>query len=562
MIRKIGLIGRTYRHIQRYREIIIVIAKHGFGDFISKTGIERYVGLGRRLSAEEKAAGPSPTRWERIRMVLEELGPTFVKFGQVMSNRPDLIPPPLISELIKLQDAVPPFPEKDALALVELELGKPIGELFSTFRSKPIASASIAQVHWAEMLNGETVAIKIQRPRIESMIEVDLEIMLHLASLLEKHVTGADLFNPVGLVEEFEKAIRQELDFEVEASHIERFGRNFQRDNTVYIPKVYREYSTKRVLTMEHIHGTKLADLFDKELPLFDRKLIAARGADLVLKQIFVHGFFHADPHPGNIMILENDVIGLLDFGMMGYLPLRHREQLSTLLLGVVNKDARRVTATLLRMSGNPHVENRNQLENDIGKMIEEYTSIPIRDIRLEDLLNRCAKLVMTYRLRIVPDFMLLIRALVTMDGIARKLDPGFDMVMHARPFAKRLLREQFSPRSVAGDLYSSLSDFGVLLKDLPLDVREIVEQFKQGRTKIVFEIKGLDPMLRSHEAISHRIVIALVTSALIIGSSLIAFSDLVPQWHGIPVLGLVGFIIAAVIGVYLLLTSLRKHRE
>jgi len=316
------------------------------------------------------------------------------------------------------------------------------------------------------------------------------------------------------------------------------------------------------VLTMEHIHGTRLSDLFEKEIPPFDHKLIAARGADLVLRQIFVHGFFHADPHPGNILILEGNVVGLLDFGMMGFLPSRHREQLSTLLLGVVNRDAHRVTATLLRLSGNPWVEKREQLENDIGKMIEEYTSTPIRDIRLEDVLNRMVRIIMTYRLRIVPDFMLLMRALVTMDGIARRLDPNFDMMLHARPFAKRLLRERLSPRTVAGDLYSSMSDFGILLKDFPLDVREIVEQFKQGRTKIVFEIKGLDPMIRSHEAISHRIVIALVTSALIIGSSLIAFSDLVPQWHGIPVLGLAGFVAAAIIGVYLLLTSLRRHRE
>jgi len=378
--------------------------------------------------------------------------------------------------------------------------------------------------------------------------------------MIEKHIAGADLLNPVGLVEEFEKAIRQELDFEIEASHIERFGRNFQHDDTVYIPLVYRELSTKRVITMEHVQGVRLSDVLERVLPQFDRKVIAARGAQLVLKQIFDHGFFHADPHPGNILILDGNVIGVLDFGMMGSLTERHREQLGLVMMGVVNRDARRVTATLLRLSGNPHVEKREQLENDIGKMLEEYTSIPIRDIRLEDLLNRAVRIVMHYRLRVAPDFLLLMRSIVTIESIARRLDPEFDMMEHLRPFAKKLLRDRLSPGSVARDLYASASDFGALFKDLPLDLRELLEQLKQGRTKIVFEIKGLDPMLRSHEQISHRLVTALVTSALIIGSSLIAFSNLAPKWHGVPVLGIVGFIVAALVGIRLLWASFRKH--
>ena len=283
MIPKIGLISRTYRHINRYREIITVLVKHGFGDLVTNTNLEKYIDFGKKIIYGKTIPKIATfSRWKRIRMALEELGPAFIKFGQIMSNRPDLLPQELIIELEKLQDSVPPFAEKAARQLIEEELGKPISDLFKEFQSTPIASASIAQVHKAMLNTGETVVIKVQRPKIEQVIEVDLEIMLHLATLMEKHIKGMDILNPVGIVKEFERSIRKEIDFKIEEAHIERFGRNFQDDMNIYVPKVYRNYTTKKILTMEFIDGIRVSNIEAVLNSGNDPEIVASKGADLV----------------------------------------------------------------------------------------------------------------------------------------------------------------------------------------------------------------------------------------------------------------------------------------
>lgn len=262
MIRKIGILGKTYRHANRYLEIIKVLTKYGFKDVVAQSGLESVVDFGRKLVfRKEDSTIAALSRWERLRLVMEELGPAFIKFGQIMSTRPDLIPLELISELKKLQDSVPPFPEELAVVLIEQELGKPISEIFKEYIPTPVAAASIAQVHKAILINGEEVAVKIQRPEIDQIVETDLEIMLHLATMMEKHVEGMKTFNLIEIVKEFESAIHKELNFSIEAISLERFGNNFQHDNTIYVPKCYRNYSTKKILTMEFIEGVKISDI-------------------------------------------------------------------------------------------------------------------------------------------------------------------------------------------------------------------------------------------------------------------------------------------------------------
>ncbi len=562
MIQKIGLISRTYRQINRYKEIIFVLARHGFGDLLTKIDLEKYVDFGKKILpviGDIKIESFSP--YERIRMTLEELGPTFIKLGQIMSNRPDLLPQELLVELEKLQDSVPPFSEQEAKEIIESELGKPVSILFTEFTSAPMASASIAQVHKAILITGEEIVIKVQRPDIEKIIEVDLEIMLHLAMLLEQHIKGMNIIDPVGIVNEFERSIKQETDFTLEAVHMERFAKNFQRDTTVYVPRVYRDLTTKKVLTMEFINGVKVSSVNGAQKEVYDPELIASRGADLVLKQIFEHGFFHADPHPGNILILSNNIICFLDFGMMGILLPKHREYLGSVILGIRNKDAEKITKALLRLSNSRRIENVEELENQVFRLVDQYSHQPLKNINLGEFLNKTIKILITYKLKISPDIYLLLKALVTIEGVARKLHPDFDMVKQIEPFARRLIKDRLSPRRLTKEMYESAAEFSLLLRDFPSEIKEIMDQIKLGQFGIEFKHKGLDPMLKKHDQISNRIAFAIVLASLIIGSSLIVLSRIPPKWHEIPIIGIVGFLGAGVLGFWLLI-SILKHEK
>ena len=562
MIRKIGLIGRTYRHINRYREIITVLFKHGFGDLVTSSQIEKYLDFGKKLIPNRKVKKiTSLSRWERIRMVLEELGPTFIKFGQIMSNRPDILPEPLLMELEKLQDSVPPMLNEEAIKIIEQELGKPISELFKNIDTNPIASASIAQVYQAELFSGEKVAVKVQRTGIQKIIETDLEIMFHLSLLMEKHITEMQILNPVEMVKEFERSIHKEIDFNIEASHIERFARNFQTDLSIYIPEVYKDYSTKKILTMEFIDGVKVSNMNGLTKAGNDPQLIAGRGCDLVLKQIFEHGFFHADPHPGNILILKDNIICFLDFGMMGTLLPKYQDYLGNIILGVVNKDSKKITETLLRLTGTYNIENRDQLEYRVSELVNQYAYIPLKEIKIGEFLNKLFRMLIDFKLRLPSDFYLLSKALITIEGVGTKLDPDFDMVSHIEPFAKNLLKKRMDPAKLAKDLYSSISEFRILLKDFPFEIREIIRQIKTGKLKVEFEHKGLEPMLVKHDQISNRIAFAIVLAALIIGSSLIVLSKIPPLWQGIPIIGIVGFVGAGIMGFWLLISILRHGK-
>jgi len=561
-IRKIGVIGRTYRNLNRYRQILGVLIKYGFGDLVETLHIDQYIEIGlQMISKKRREHEEKSSRAERVRMAFEELGPTYIKLGQILSTRPDLVPVDFVSELSKLQDEVPPFAFEDAKGIVESELRQPIEKIFETFAQTPLASASIGQVHQARLLEGEDVAVKIQRPGIRRLIDVDLEIMLHLATLAERHIEEISLHQPVKIVKEFAKTLEKELDYTIEATSMERVSSQFLQDPTVYIPKVYRETTTDRVLTTELVKGIKVSklDLLDQEG--YDRKTITIRGARICLSQIFDHGFFHADPHPGNIFVLPGNVICLLDFGMVGTIDRNTREDFVELVDSIVRQDETRTARCLLRITSWEEEPNIRAFEKDVAEFMGQHLYKPLKEIELGKLLQHLLELAAQHRLRIYPDIFLMMKALSAVEGVACLLDPDFDMVHHAEPFIKKVKLERFSAERLESDLLSLASQMFTFLKDFPKDVLEITRLIRQHKLSFSHEMQGLDLMLSTHDQISNRISFSIIIAALIIGSALIVISKTPPLFYGISLIGIIGFLAAAIMGVWLLVAILKKGR-
>lgn len=567
-IRKIGIVTRTYRHVNRYRQILTILIKYGFGDLVDRLRIGQYVEIGLQLlSRGPRAPVEKLSTHQRIRMVLEELGPTFIKLGQVLSTRPDLIPPDLADELARLQQHVAPFPFEQVRRIVETELGRPLEEVFERFEEQALAAASIGQVHRAVLRDGEDVVVKVQRPRIRSVIDVDLEILLHLATLIERHVEGGRLHRPTRIVEEFTRVIERELDFGIEAAHLERFAAQFINDPTIYVPKVFHDASARRVLTLEYVDGVPIGVLTggggDGARGDHDPRRLAERGADLTLRQIFDHGFFHADPHAGNILVLPGDVICLLDFGMMGRLDRRCREDVADLIFAVARRDAAAASRALVRVTEHDDEVDLDlrALERDVAEFIDLHVTGELGRLNMARLLRGMLDLVGRHSLRIAPDLVTMLKALATVEGIAVRLDPQLDMIARAEPYVRRLKLDRLSPRRVLREVYDSSAELIELAREIPGAVRDLLRLAKRGGLRLGFEHRGLGELIDSNERIANRVSFAIVVAALIVGSSLIVHSEIPPTWHGIPVIGLAGFLAAGVMGFLLLVAIIRHGR-
>lgn len=561
-IRKIGVIGRTYRHLNRYRQILAILFKYGFGDLVDRLNLDQYIETGlQMISRKRRGRVEKLTRSERLRLAFEELGPTYIKLGQALSTRPDLIPSDFIHELSKLQDNVPPFPFIEVKNIIESEFDLPLGKLFTFFDEKPLASASIGQVHKARLENGDDVAVKIQRPKIKKVIEVDLEIMLHLATLMERHIEEMALYRPVKIVEEFARSLEKETDYTIEASNIERFSRNFLDDSTIYVPRVFYERSTVRVITMEFVDGIKVSNIDRLEAAGLDLKIITARGADLILRQVFDHGFFHADPHPGNIFVLDENVICLLDFGMAGFVDRTTREDFADLIDAVVNRDEHRATQMLLKFTTWEIEPDVRRLEREVADFMGKHLYKSLKDIKIADLINNLFELVSVHQLRISPDIFLVMKALSTVEGVALMLDPEFDMIAQATPFIKKVKLARLYPERIAEDLIRAGKDLLQFLQQFPKDVLEISRLLKQRKLTIKMEHQGLSSILSTHDQISNRISFSIIIAALIVGSALIVISKTPPFIFGISLIGIIGFLAAAIMGIWLLVAILKKGR-
>ena len=562
-IRKIGVMGRTYRYAKRYGEILNVLIKYGFGDLVDALNIKQQIEIGiEKITGKEPERIAKLSRPERVRMTLEELGPTFVKLGQILSTRPDLIPLAYVQELSKLQDNVPPFPYDDVRTAVKAETGKFPEEIFRSFDQAPIAAASVGQVHKAMLKDAEeVVAVKVQRPNIQQTIEVDLEIMLHLAYLMERHVTEMEVLHPTKVVNEFAGSMEDELDYTVEASHIEHFARQFLDDETVYVPKVYRDLSTQRMLVMEFIDGTKASDFEHLKQERYDLKEVASRGADSILKQICVCGFYHADPHPGNIFILPNNVVCFIDFGIMGRISQQQREDFTDFVELLINKDENKIVDALLKLTNFTEDPDRSELQRDLMEFIDRYAYLPLEKLEIAKMLQSVLEILTKQGMSLKPDLYLMIKALSITEGLGRSLDPEFEIAKHAEPFLGKIKSTRYTPERIASDLMDSGTELLRLLKEIPRELREVLKNAREGKLKIEIEYPELDRTLFRLDLISDRIASAIVLASLIVGSSIIILSRTPPRWHDMPVIGLAGFLIAAVMGFWLLTSTLRRGR-
>lgn len=561
-IRKITAIGRTYRHLNRYHQILRVLFKYGFADLVELLHIDQYLESGlQMINRKPREQLERHNRAERLRMALEELGPTFIKLGQLLSTRPDFIPTEFLTELTKLQDKVPPFPYAEVEAIFFAETGKKPGELFYRFEEEPIAAASIGQVHRATLFDGRDAVVKVQRPDIEEIIGVDLEILAHLASLAEMYFEEVQGHRPSAIVEEFARTLESEIDYTVEVANIQRFASQFAGNPDVHIPEVYRELCSERILTMENVKGIKASNIEHLRQKGYDLRLLAARGCNLMMEQIFVHGFFHADPHPGNIFILPDNVVCFIDFGMMGRLTLQNRDDFTDLLLHITTRQERKLVESVLKLTNHYGEVDRDALSRDLSEMLDRYLYLPLKELEAGKILHHLLELVSRHRIYFKPNLYLMMKAISTVEGVGQMLDPDLELIRLAEPFLRKIKGDRLRLARIADETGLTTGDYLELIRALPDELRAILRQMRQGRLKLEFEHLGLERLRAALDQTSNRIAYAIVLAALIIGSSLIVHSKIPPYWNEIPIIGLIGFLVAGVMGFWLLLSILRHGR-
>jgi ubiquinone biosynthesis protein len=554
-------LNRNIRSIRRYRQIIGIMIKYGFDHLLEYLNLSQFVAKSRRVLHRKESYLAQLSPAERMRLALEELGPSFIKLGQLLSTRPDVIPRNFVAEFEKLQDNVPSFPFAEFKAQISLELGKTAEEVYSYLDPVPIAAASIAQVHRARVMSGEEVVVKVRRPGVVEVIETDIDVLMGLALLMERHMPGSDIYDPVGLVKEFARTIRREMDFAREGHTIEKIRDNFGGDATLHFPKVYWEETAKGVLTMEYINGIKVSDLAAIERAGLDRKLIARRGADAFLKMVLEHGFFHGDPHPGNVLILPGNVICLLDYGIVGRLDAQMKGYLTDILLAILKRDVDEVISLLAHSGEFGESLNSRGLKRDLSEFIDSYYEIPLQEIEVGQMLVEFIDIITTYHIKLQPDLMLLAKALVIIEGMGRELDPHFDMVEHLKPFMEQAIREKMSPGRFAKDMGAIVMSYVNLTKNLPREVREILHRLNRNKFKIDLEHRGLDLFSKEMDKSMNRLSSSLIIAALIIGSSIIMQTDKGPLIMDFPAFAFLGYTIAGMIGMWWVIAIIRSGR-
>ncbi len=549
---------QSIAQIERYHEIISILIKNGYEELIRSLGIQKYL---KHTFIRPKAQTLQLSRTQRIRKTVEELGPTYIKLAQILSTRPDLIPLELADEFAKLQNDVKPLPISKMMHLFEEEFGQNSDALFKG-KLELIASASIGQVYKTTLISGEKVAIKIQKPDIKKNIFADIEIMRQLTSLLSRKLLDFGIDDGIKIVDEFEKAIKKELDFSIEAQSLKRFSKNYQKEELIKVPKLYETLSSKKILTMEYIEGIKITDTAALKSAGLDTKEVAQRGFRLICEQIFKHRFFHADPHPGNIFVLKDGRIAFLDFGMMGNVGHKDLESFAELIYYIVKNEEEKAALALLNLT---KVENENintdLFAKEMGDVISTYFYGSLKDIKIKNLINDIITLMSRYKIYFREDNYLLTKAIIIIEGVGQKIDPTFKAVEEIKPFIMDFYKENRSFGAMlkkASDLPKDISDF---FSQFPQDLKFIIKKMKKGELKIEFEHIGLENIEHTIEKSFNRLAIAVIIASILIGSSLVLLAKTPPLIYEMPVLGIIGFSIAFLMGIILIYSIYKRGK-
>jgi ubiquinone biosynthesis protein len=552
----------AYKNFKRLRVIVTVLTRHGFRPFMERL---RLTGL---LTLPQRLLGGKPLRRElersaaeRARRALEELGPTFIKFGQIISTRPDIIPEDFIIELLKLQDSVAPIPYKDVVSVIEAQFKKPVSELFRKIDETPIAAASIAQVHRATTLSGEEVVVKVQRPGIGETIDTDITILGYIARLAVKHIPESRLYDPEGVVDEFSRTIKREMDFTLEASYTERFRQNFSEDPRVVVPKVFWELTGRNVLTMERIHGIKVDKVDKLKEAGIDTAKVAHLITDTFFKQVFEFGLFHGDLHSGNIFVISSERIALVDFGIAGRIDSVMKHYLADILISFVKGDFEGLTRVYQKMGILPESIDKAAFEREYYDIMLHYFGRPFKSVRIGELLMDYIRLAARHNVMLPRDLLLFDKCVFELEGLARLLYPDVDILKESEPYAARLYLERTSPKALVQDAVSVASDYNDLFREMPGRTGEILKKVLDNKLRIEFMHKGLEDFMGEMDRSSNRLTFGLIVAALVIGSSLVISSEASPKIAGYAALGILGFLIASFLGLWLAFQILRSGK-
>ena len=555
---------QTFRHLRRYQQIGRVLTRYGFGHILTQLGIGRAITPGlerlRFSSAEILRATPA----ERMRMVVEELGPTFIKLGQILSTRGDLLPADFIRELEKLQDTVPPTDFALIQAQVEKELEGPLDQVFPTFDPVPVASASLGQVHFATLPDGEEVAVKVFRPGVDKQIEIDLDILLELAALAEKRTDWGEYYGVLSLAQEFADTLRTEQNYEQEGHNIDRYRQMFAGEGYVRVPKIYWETTTRRVLTMERIQGIKITDVDALDAAGLDRKEVARRNIAILLQAVLHEGFFHADPHAGNLMVLPNETIAMMDFGIMGHLDQLQRLGLVNLFVGLFRQETDRVVEALSDLGIATKAADRRSLARDLDRLRLRYYGLELEKIRARSFVEDLMGLVFANRLKMPSDLVLVFKAIAMLEGISLQLDPDINVFSEVEPYVRDALLELQSPVNWLKEVAAQMRGSAEAMMLLPKQLQRMLEQIEAGEGNLSMTMKGFDePTQRISEA-ANRLVLAILAAAFVIGPAMLirALREVAVEWRaGATFLIFAGFVMSMFLTLILVFSIWRSGR-
>lgn len=544
-------------HLARSREIASVLIGHGW-DYLLHS-----VESGKLNPKRPLQHRPPLTRPEHLRSALEELGTTFIKLGQILSTRADLLPPDYLAELSKLQDSAPAVPFEAIREAILKELGQPVEQVFLQFDPKPLAAASIGQAHAAKLKDGTEVVVKIRRPGVVEQVDEDLKILKELADALNGRLEFADRYDIPGIVEEFSETLRAELDYIREGHNAERFAENFTAERGLHIPRIYWETTTSRVLTLERIRGTKISDVASLDKQGIDRPALARFATDVVMQMVCEHGFFHADPHPGNFFIESNGAIGLIDFGMVGTLDEQTQDHLADLLIYINHQDADRLMDVLLDLGVSKKPIDRASLRHDVQHLLSTYWGLPLGELKITALLNDVFATMRKNHLHLPSNLSLLLKTVIMIEGLGVKLDPEFRLTTALDSYADRLIMRKYSPVKLIRNLGQASLDLARLGTEMPQQLRRIVNAAENGRLQVGMRPEGFDPIINRFEKISNRIVLGVIAAAFINGLAVLASVYRPPGWESWAwVVFAFGFLCALTLGIYLTVNIMRPRRK